>query len=33
MERRSAARLEEMWEDAEVPTEMREGMLTRLKTA
>ena len=32
MERRYEARLEEMLEDAEVPPEMLEGMLTRLET-
>jgi SRSO17 transposase len=32
MERRFEARLEEMLEDAEVPPEMLEGMLTRLET-
>ena len=32
MERRYEARLEEMLEDAEVPPEIVEGMLTRLET-
>ena len=32
MERRYKARLEEMLEDAQIPAEMLEGMLTRLET-